>query len=134
MAQTKARKSDLKGASALLKRLGNRHPRCMYAALSCSRFFFFQAEDGIRDWSVTGVQTCALPISSAGGFAASSVLGGWRFVCRELGGAFVSPSAGGFAVSSVLGGRRVVWRERGVGRSEERRVGKECRSRWSPYH
>ena len=33
----------------------------------CSRgylffFFFFQAEDGIRDWSVTGVQTCALPI------------------------------------------------------------------------
>src|SRR5262249_59388041 len=24
--------------------------------------FFFQAEDGIRDWSVTGVQTCALPI------------------------------------------------------------------------
>src|SRR5437762_9663902 len=32
-------------------------------------FFFFQAEDGIRDTSVTGVQTCALPISSA---AASS--------------------------------------------------------------
>src|SRR5438093_8038955 len=27
-------------------------------------FFFFQAEDGIRDWSVTGVQTCALPILS----------------------------------------------------------------------
>src|SRR5215213_4714292 len=26
-------------------------------------FFFFQAEDGIRDWSVTGVQTCALPIA-----------------------------------------------------------------------
>src|SRR5437016_3487389 len=30
-------------------------------------FFFFQAEDGIRDWSVTGVQTCALPIFSARG-------------------------------------------------------------------
>src|SRR5262249_59691391 len=29
----------------------------------CVCFFFFQAEDGIRDWSVTGVQTCALPIS-----------------------------------------------------------------------
>ena len=29
----------------------------------CVFFFFFQAEDGIRDWSVTGVQTCALPIS-----------------------------------------------------------------------
>src|SRR6266446_9796835 len=27
-------------------------------------FFFFQAEDGIRDYTVTGVQTCALPISS----------------------------------------------------------------------
>src|SRR5258706_16429479 len=27
-------------------------------------FFFFQAEDGIRDWSVTGVQTCALPIAA----------------------------------------------------------------------
>ena len=28
--------------------------------------FFFQAEDGIRDWSVTGVQTCALPICYLG--------------------------------------------------------------------
>src|SRR5688500_19554108 len=32
--------------------------------------FFFQAEDGIRDYKVTGVQTCALPISR------------WPFVCR----------------------------------------------------
>src|SRR5262249_53141672 len=32
------------------------------SALACELFFFFQAEDGIRDWSVTGVQTCALPI------------------------------------------------------------------------
>src|SRR5256885_5689240 len=31
------------------------------AMLFC-RFFFFQAEDGIRDYKVTGVQTCALPI------------------------------------------------------------------------
>src|SRR5437016_8851176 len=31
--------------------------------LFCFFIFFFQAEDGIRDWSVTGVQTCALPIS-----------------------------------------------------------------------
>src|SRR5258706_7321080 len=30
--------------------------------LSVCVLFFFQAEDGIRDWSVTGVQTCALPI------------------------------------------------------------------------
>src|SRR5438046_10042346 len=33
---------------------------CSY--IFCFLFFFFQAEDGIRDWSVTGVQTCALPI------------------------------------------------------------------------
>src|SRR2546430_12419870 len=36
-------------------------------------FFFFQAEDGIRDLTVTGVQTCALPISSpASAFARPS--------------------------------------------------------------
>src|SRR2546429_2123652 len=34
------------------------YPKCL--------FFFFQAEDGIRDVAVTGVQTCALPISSGG--------------------------------------------------------------------
>src|SRR2546430_9489055 len=33
----------------------------------CWLFFFFQAEDGIRDLTVTGVQTCALPISTGGG-------------------------------------------------------------------
>src|SRR5262249_57954573 len=38
----------------------------------CSVFFFFQAEDGIRDWSVTGVQTCALPIWSDGRSGPSS--------------------------------------------------------------
>src|SRR5256885_7118418 len=36
------------------------------AVRSCSFFFFFQAEDGIRDYKVTGVQTCALPICSRG--------------------------------------------------------------------
>src|SRR5256885_8235674 len=37
-------------------------------------FFFFQAEDGIRDYKVTGVQTCALPISLQGleGFSAQA--------------------------------------------------------------
>src|SRR3989475_8102007 len=35
-------------------------------------FFFFQAEDGIRDLTVTGVQTCALPISGAARGAAHS--------------------------------------------------------------
>src|SRR5256885_16076452 len=35
-----------------------------YRSRSNVLFFFFQAEDGIRDYKVTGVQTCALPISS----------------------------------------------------------------------
>src|SRR5262249_58280895 len=35
-----------------------------YVLAACVVVFFFQAEDGIRDWSVTGVQTCALPISA----------------------------------------------------------------------
>src|SRR5437762_8792876 len=36
----------------------------IYAQFVSGLFFFFQAEDGIRDTSVTGVQTCALPIST----------------------------------------------------------------------
>src|SRR5438309_5397236 len=89
----------------------------------CFVFFFFQAEDGIRDGTVTGVQTCALPISarSHGAVGAEIEL---RAVVRHV-------------RESVKGKRRV---EGGIGpagvgeRSEERRVGKECRSRWSPDH
>src|SRR5438067_6863696 len=39
------------------------------------RFFFFQAEDGIRDRNVTGVQTCALPISAEGRVIGSRIIG-----------------------------------------------------------
>src|SRR5260370_25470157 len=39
---------------------------------TCYMFFFFQAEDGIRDSSVTGVQTCALPISIWAGLAVNT--------------------------------------------------------------
>src|SRR2546430_8713578 len=39
--------------------------RCADNAVDDHFFFFFQAEDGIRDLTVTGVQTCALPISLA---------------------------------------------------------------------
>src|SRR5439155_14682916 len=46
-------------------------------------FFFFQAEDGIRDGHVTGVQTCALPISSAAGLdVANYVLRAGAFKMR----------------------------------------------------
>src|SRR5256885_213609 len=48
--------------------------RCVCVVLACLSlfFFFFQAEDGIRDYKVTGVQTCALPICHmvSGGFEA----------------------------------------------------------------
>src|SRR2546421_6472568 len=43
--------------------------RILYRSLSC--FFFFQAEDGIRDLIVTGVQTCALPICNSAAAASA---------------------------------------------------------------
>src|SRR5256885_12733076 len=43
-----------------------------------SEFFFFQAEDGIRDYKVTGVQTCALPISQARRQSHGCVSALWR--------------------------------------------------------
>src|SRR5260221_10691333 len=79
-------------------------------------FFFFQAEDGIRDHCVTGVQTCALPISL-----------GIIYFFRRKPGKFVDL---GEVSANWLAEHRVS-RDK---RSEERRVGKECRSRWSPYH
>src|SRR2546422_11448677 len=85
-------------------------------------FFFFQAEDGIRDVAVTGVQTCALPISG--------VVSPCQVQTRRLGGStsrYVPVTR--CSVPSGAGRRRVV-----KARSEERRVGKECRSRWSPDH
>src|SRR5260370_5375104 len=96
--------------------------------------FFFQAEDGIRDSSVTGVQTCALPI--------------YVSACNPSSAqpAFTLPirSASRRAESKVillnvsatrgLPPRPSYTRFDGGNRSEERRVGKEGRSRWSPYH
>src|SRR5437763_8795495 len=55
------------------------------SSLVPSVFFFFQAEDGIRDTSVTGVQTCALPIFR--------VTAARRLACRRRGGAPPSPGA-----------------------------------------
>src|SRR2546422_668045 len=82
--------------------------------------FFFQAEDGIRDVAVTGVQTCALPISPA----PAPGLDPGRLRRLQLAGI-----ASGFTAGAWLGAA-----EAPTKRSEERRVGKECRSRWSPYH
>src|SRR5205809_5567686 len=90
--------------------------------------FFFQAEDGIRDVAVTGVQTCALPISKH--------LKSWK---RK------TPVPIGTAPGIPIPQRSfeplpLLWTAKGrplfgkpppatASRSEERRVGKECRSR-----
>src|SRR5699024_11668202 len=76
-------------------------------------FFFFQAEDGIRDRNVTGVQTCALPISVK---------------ATPGSGIFTDP---GVAFTVPCGFTALLQTPK---RSEERRVGKECRSRWWPSH
>src|SRR5206468_6959912 len=97
--------------------------------------FFFQAEDGIRDLIVTGVQTCALPISiwrSAGlrpgpkQRVAPQYVPGRRPALRTLriGSSPTPPSPTPPPASSPTTSPPP-----GKPRSEERRVGKECRSR-----
>src|SRR2546425_11654732 len=107
-------------------------------------FFFFQAEDGIRDKLVTGVQTCALPISrndrSYGPSTASLKSAAFRKSGLRI------PASPGWPASwlrrlAVIRSQTLLTQGNPGGsaraydcRSEERRVGKECRSRWSPYH
>src|SRR2546430_11491023 len=100
------------------------------------RSFSFQAEDGIRYLTVTGVQTCALPISRSG--APRRCGGGGGTGARRRGAA--AGSFRGLPARELR--RRPVERRSGerrarrdrAARSEERRVGKEGRSRGSPYH
>src|SRR2546429_3163246 len=95
-------------------------------------FFFFQAEDGIRDVAVTGVQTCALPILSVAStlmklpntHKANAMI---KMPTINFSAIDICPISSSCSVAHFLA--------LGVSlRSEERRVGKECRSRWSPYH
>src|SRR5258708_24109415 len=95
--------------------------------------FFFQAEDGIRDDLVTGVQTCALPISRLLGSRELAALDPSNRALQERIWAIEDEKAAQSAAYDMF--RRAVDRDREeLQRSEERRVGKECRSRWSPYH
>src|SRR5947207_4948367 len=95
-------------------------------------FFFFQAEDGIRDHCVTGVQTCALPISARGPPCAPArgACGGRRGGSGAAGGSRPS-SGGGRGARRASRGWASRRRPARRARSEERRVGKECRSLWS---
>src|SRR5690606_39865508 len=79
-------------------------------------YFFFQAEDGIRDFHVTGVQTCALPILVGGKYAIND-----RWDLNFNFGQFKAK------LETTLTTYDTDFRAR----SEERRVGKECRSRWA---
>src|SRR5690348_17937834 len=97
-------------------------------------FFFFQAEDGIRDGRVTGVQTCALPIWAADVFSLGAVL-----TYAATGAApFPGDSSAALLYKVVHEepelGPQLTGDLRDLVRSEERRVGKECRSRWAPEH
>src|SRR2546430_17726923 len=83
--------------------------------------FFLQAEDGIRDLTVTGVQTCALPISSTSTGNSFSAAAGCGSTVTSVTMAAGTSSAIFYFKDTKAGGR-----------SEERRVGKEGRSRWSP--
>src|SRR5207253_4282916 len=95
--------------------------------------FFFQAEDGIRDGHVTGVQTCALPILAEEFFRAFVTAAGITLHLKSLSGKnghhMVEASFKGVARAlrdavRVEGGDIPSTKEV---RSEERRVGKECR-------
>src|SRR5436309_15675563 len=83
------------------------------------RNFFFQAEDGIRDFHVTGVQTCALPICQPH----DGLRGAPAELDLRLHAVHVLPAG---SAGRGRGDRDL--------RSEERRVGKECRCRRGMYH
>src|SRR5205823_9105082 len=100
--------------------------------------FFFQAEDGIRGKLVTGVQTCALPISSGLLRCPASLrIGGTSGSDTNFAQPASSQSNSAHTRFSSEGSRNTVdpfepCKAR-FSRSEERRVGKECRSRLVPY-
>src|SRR3546814_1820576 len=93
----------------------------------CILFFFSSRRRHTRCALVTGVQTCALPISFMSGVGGDNVFHLTRSA-RPLVDRLLT-------VGPTLGALRTL---RDICRSEERRVGKECvstcRSRWSPYH
>src|SRR5689334_24325219 len=102
-------------------------------AFSSLSSFFFHAEDGIRDGTVTGVQTCALPISLKQKNNTALVFihgGGWAYgspseffgACRRYAKAGVITFSIQYRLSKDAKGNVPV-------RSEERRVGKERRCR-----
>src|SRR5690606_41125312 len=91
--------------------------------VACTFYFFFQAEDGIRDFHVTGVQTCALPISVGKYLNGMLVLA----ILNAL-FTFIVLSAAGVRYAGLLAALAlpITFIPLVGSRSEERRVGKEC--------
>src|SRR2546429_4536731 len=97
--------------------------------------FFFQAEDGIRDVAVTGVQTCALPISIYAASAEIPTLNTGCIDCLYVAPLVSNKGACQSTKTAAVNNEQMACSQSTLSiRSEERRVGKECRSRWSPYH
>src|SRR5688500_20060162 len=95
------------------------------------RFFFFQAEDGIRDYKVTGVQTCALPICLLPLHLPPEREGTDRVeVFGETRDRRPTRRALQAKIAPARENRSGI---RSDERSEERRVGKECGSRWREW-
>src|SRR5690606_40684119 len=101
---------------------------------SLSVFFFFQAEDGIRDFHVTGVQTCALPILFENGAYHTDFQARSHYPARQQNLEAMRPQVQEVSPGVVFDDGHVKisvdWVEH---RSEERRVGKECGSRWMAW-
>ena len=148
----------------------------MFVLFSLCCVFFFQAEDGIRDHCVTGVQTCALPISPTSSHShcqfskpldnksrnevcleivcpeidTTNIKSVWHALCmtyssdEEVPGLSMVPNYHNHHCNynlnrcnpAKIAAVTLTFGKQGLPnyRSEERRVGKECRSRWSPYH
>src|SRR5690606_41047754 len=99
-------------------RLPPRWSRCT-VSMTLAIIFLFQAEDGIRDFHVTGVQTCALPILVRA--STTTMEKNSRRVPSPQAATAADPNPATSAVASMA-----------ETRSEERRVGKEWRGRGSP--
>src|SRR2546429_3125121 len=101
--------------------------------------FFFQADDGMRDVAVTGVQPCALPIyffAAPDGSIRSWMNRASLYTPRSRTAAvrpsfLLRPARAGIRCALRLAPVLLTVRRSEIGRA---RVGKECRSRWSPYH
>src|SRR5690606_39739096 len=97
-------------------------------------YCFFQAEDGIRDFHVTGVQTCALPIFPQTVYGVQ-LLTAAMAKAKSTDPVKVAAALEGLSVNAGVGGEITMRKsdhQLQQHRSEERRVGKDERARWAP--